>query len=55
MSKSMAYKGYAASRVFDAGDKIVVGQVLDIDDVICKHVSRRSEVMVVMRPRLHRD
>jgi len=30
----MAYKGYAASIVFDTEDKIIVDRVLDIDDII---------------------
>ena len=37
MSNSMAYKGYTASMVFDAEDKIIVGRVLDIDDIISFH------------------
>lgn len=37
MSNSMTYKGYAASMVFDAEDKIIVGRVLDIDDIISFH------------------
>ena len=34
MSNSITYKGYTASMVFDAEDKIIVGRVLDIDDII---------------------
>jgi predicted HicB family RNase H-like nuclease len=37
MSSSMTYKGYTASMVFDAEDKIIVGRVLDIDDIISFH------------------
>ena len=37
MSNSMTYKGYTASMVFDAEDKIIVGRVLDIDDIISFH------------------
>jgi predicted HicB family RNase H-like nuclease len=37
MSNSMSYKGYTASMVFDAEDKIIVGRVLDIDDIISFH------------------
>ena len=37
MSNSMFYKGYTASMVFDAEDKIIVGRVLDIDDIISFH------------------
>ena len=34
---AMHYKGYTASMVFDAEDKIIVGRVLDIDDIISFH------------------
>ena len=37
MINSMSYKGYTASMVFDAEDKIIVGRVLDIDDIISFH------------------
>ena len=37
MINSMAYKGYTASMVFDTEDKIIVGHVLDIDDIISFH------------------
>ena len=37
MINSMTYKGYAASMVFDAEDKIIVGRVQDIDDIISFH------------------
>jgi predicted HicB family RNase H-like nuclease len=37
MSNSMSYKGYTASMVFDAEDKVIVGRVLDIDDIISFH------------------
>lgn len=37
MSNTMSYKGYTASMVFDAEDKIIVGRVLDIDDIISFH------------------
>ena len=33
----MSYKGYTASMVFDADDKIIVGRVLGIDDIIAFH------------------
>ena len=33
----MTYKGYTVSMVFDAEDKIIVGRVLDIDDIISFH------------------
>jgi predicted HicB family RNase H-like nuclease len=37
MINSMAYKGYTASMVFDAEDKIIVGRVLGIVDIISFH------------------
>jgi len=37
MINAMTYKGYTASMVFDADDKIIVGRVLDIDDIISFH------------------
>jgi predicted HicB family RNase H-like nuclease len=37
MINSMSYKGYNASMVFDAEDKIIVGRVLDVDDIISFH------------------
>jgi predicted HicB family RNase H-like nuclease len=37
MINSMSYKGYTTSMVFDAEDKIIVGRVQDIDDIISFH------------------
>ncbi|PIV37211.1 MAG: toxin-antitoxin system HicB family antitoxin [Lysobacterales bacterium CG02_land_8_20_14_3_00_62_12] len=37
MINSMSYKGYTASMVFDAEDKIIVGRVQGIDDIIAFH------------------
>ncbi len=37
MINSMSYKGYTSSMVFDAEDKIIVGRVLDVDDIISFH------------------
>jgi predicted HicB family RNase H-like nuclease len=37
MSNAMSYKGYSASMVFDAEDKVIVGRVLEIDDIISFH------------------
>jgi predicted HicB family RNase H-like nuclease len=37
MINSMVYKDYTASMVFDTEDKIIVGRVLDIDDIISFH------------------
>lgn len=37
MINSMSYKGYTASMIFDAEDKVIVGRVQDIDDIISFH------------------
>ena len=37
MINSIAYKGNTASVIFDTEDKIIVGRVLDIDDIISFH------------------
>ena len=37
MINAMSYKGFTASMVFDTEDKIIVGRVLDIDDIISFH------------------
>ena len=37
MTNTMVYKGYTASMVFDAEDKLIVGRVLGIDDIIAFH------------------
>lgn len=43
MINAMTYKGYTASMVFDVEDKIIVGRVLDIDDIISFHGESVSE------------
>ena len=43
MSNSMTYKGYTANMMFDAEDKIIVGRVLDIDDIITFHAESIAE------------
>ncbi len=43
MINSMSYKGYTASMVFDAADKVIVGRILDIDDIIAFHGESVSE------------
>lgn len=43
MTNSMSYKGYTTSMVFDAEDKIIVGRVLDVDDIIAFHGASVSE------------
>ena len=37
MINSMTYKGYTTSMSFDAEDKIIVGRVLNVDDIIAFH------------------
>ena len=37
MNNAMSYKGYTASMVFDGEDKIIVGRVLNVDDIISFH------------------
>lgn len=39
----MTYKGYTASMIFDAEDKIIVGRVLEIDDIVSFHGESVSE------------
>lgn len=37
MMNTMTYQGYTTSMVFDAKDKVMVGRVVDIDDIISFH------------------
>ena len=37
MSNTMSYRGYTSSMTYDADDKIIVGRVLDVDDIITFH------------------
>lgn len=37
MSNAMIYRGYTASMTFDAEDKIIVGRVMHVDDIISFH------------------
>lgn len=43
MTNSMSYKGYTASMAFDAQDRVIVGRVLGIDDIIAFHGESISE------------
>ena len=43
MINFMSYKGYTASMIFDAEDKIIVGRVQDVDDIISFHGESVSE------------
>jgi len=38
MINAMTCKGYTTSMVFDVEDKIIVGRVLDIDDIMAFHL-----------------
>lgn len=37
MTNTMSYRGYTASMVFDVADKIIVGRILDIHDIVVFH------------------
>ena len=37
MSNFMSYKGYMTSMVYDTEDRIIVGRVQDVDDIISFH------------------
>ena len=43
MSNFMSYKGYTASMVYDVEDKIIVGRVQDVDDIISFHGASVAE------------
>jgi predicted HicB family RNase H-like nuclease len=43
MTNFMSYKGYTTSMVFDSEDKIIVGRVQDVDDIISFHGESVSE------------
>ena len=43
MNNTMQYRGYTASMSFDADDKIIVGRVLDIDDIMTFHGTSVAE------------
>ena len=43
MINFMSYKGYTTSMGFDAEDKIIVGRVQDVDDIISFHGGSVSE------------
>ena len=43
MINFMSYKGYTASMVFDVKDKIIVGRVQDVDDIVSFHGESVSE------------
>lgn len=41
--EAMSYRGYTATMTFDAEDKIIVGRVLDLNDIITFHARSVSE------------
>ncbi len=43
MNNVMTYKGYSASMTFDPEDKVIVGRVLDVDDIIIFHAESVAE------------
>jgi predicted HicB family RNase H-like nuclease len=43
MINSMSYKGYTVSMTFDVDDKIIIGRVLDVDDIIVFHGASVAE------------
>ena len=45
----MTYKGYTAQMEFDTEDKIIVGRVIDIDDIITFHGASVVEFETAMQ------
>ena len=43
MSNFMSHKGYTTSMVYDTADKIIVGRVQDVDDIIAFHAESVAE------------
>jgi predicted HicB family RNase H-like nuclease len=43
MKNTLTYRGYTASMTFDADDNILVGRVLDIDDIVTFHAASVAE------------
>jgi predicted HicB family RNase H-like nuclease len=43
MNNAMSYRGFTASMTFDTEGKIIVGRVLDVDDIISFHGESVSE------------
>ena len=44
--KTMTYKGYTAEIIYSQEDKCFVGDVVDIDDIICFHGNTDEELRV---------
>lgn len=49
----MTYKGYTAQMEFDTEDKIIVGRVIDIDDIITFHGASIVEFETAMQTAAH--
>ncbi len=49
MNNTMSYKGYTVSMIFDPQDKVIVGRVLDVDDIITFHGQSVSEFEINFR------
>lgn len=47
--KALSYKGYHASVEFDPEDRILVGRVIGIADIICFHGTSVSEIETAFR------
>jgi predicted HicB family RNase H-like nuclease len=45
----MTYKGYTAQMEFDTEDKIIVGRIIDIDDIITFHGTSIAEFETAMQ------
>ncbi len=43
MNNNMTYRNYTTSMLFDTDDKIIVGRVLDVDDIITFHAESVTE------------
>lgn len=43
MSNTTTYRGYTASMTYDSDDKIIVGRVNDVDDIITFHGNSVAE------------
>ena len=47
MTNTMTYRGYTASMSFDPEDKIIVGRVLEVEDIISFHAESVAEFEAV--------
>ena len=49
MNNTMTYHGYTTSLTFDVDDKIIIGRVLDVDDIIAFHGESVAEFEAAFR------